>query len=80
MCARSRSVCASARRAQHQLQQTVLRRVLSSPVASLLQALPAQRGPAARVQGLGTRPAVSALCGCLTCTVKERLSLSVGSA
>ena len=75
MCARSRSACASARRAQRQQQQqTVLRRVLPSPVASLLQALPAQQGPPARAQGLGTRLAVSAPCWCLTCTVKEGLT------
>ena len=62
MSARSRSACASARRAQRHLQQTVLWRVLRSPVASLQQAPPAQRGAAARVQGLATRLAVSALC------------------
>ena len=62
MSARSRSACASARRAQRHLQQTVLWRVLHSPVASLQQAPPPQRGAPARVQGLATRLAVSALC------------------
>ncbi len=75
MCARSRSVCASARRAQRPLQQTVLRQVLPSPVAGLLQVLPARREVAARTQGPGPRLAVSALWWCLMCSVKEGLTV-----